>query len=352
MKSILKSIHHKSYSLFLLFSISFLLIGCNGSSSENLENIISKDFGPEKVFGFKDEVIMTTGNFLLKNDIDGQPISNYMIYLVDNKTGGLVASTKSNPSGNTVIDGLINGKEYIIKVAPMATSWASISNKEGKSYIHDSTNTFFQIETQIERNANHIDVPTVMQYPELPNGCEITSLTAVLNYYGINVSKTTMADVYLPQVAFSFQNGKRNGPNPHTAFAGNPRDLRGGWYVYANPIVRAAKDVFVSFEIDLKAENVSGSTREEILSYIDQDIPVIVWVTIDLSPPIKRGGWYIEGTNEFHESFTNLHVVVLEGWEDGKLHIMNPLKGQEIISEDVFFDSYEALGSQAVIIKN
>lgn len=87
MKSILKSIHHKSYSLFLLFSISFLLIGCNGSSSENLENIISKDFGPEKVFGFKDEVIMTTGNFLLKNDIDGQPISNYMIYLVDNKTG-------------------------------------------------------------------------------------------------------------------------------------------------------------------------------------------------------------------------------------------------------------------------
>lgn len=35
------------------------------------------------------------------------------------------------------------------------------------------------------------------QNPELPTGCEITSLTSVLNYYGCNVDKTTMADVYL-----------------------------------------------------------------------------------------------------------------------------------------------------------
>ncbi|MEN2465771.1 C39 family peptidase [Ornithinibacillus sp. JPR2-1] len=33
----------------------------------------------------------------------------------------------------------------------------------------------------------------MMQKPELPNGCEITSLTSVLNYYDYQVSKTNMA---------------------------------------------------------------------------------------------------------------------------------------------------------------
>jgi uncharacterized protein YvpB len=162
-----------------------------------------------------------------------------MIHIVDNNTEGLVTSVKSNPFGETKVDGLIIGKEYIIKVAPKGESTESISTK----------------------------------------------------------------------------NGERTGPNPHKAYAGNPRDLRGGWYVFANPIVKAAKDVITAGKLDLKAENISGSTRDEILSYIDQKIPVVVWVTLDLSPPIKRGGWYIEGTNEFHSSFTNLHAVVLNGWE-------------------------------------
>lgn len=47
----------------------------------------------------------------------------------------------------------------------------------------------------------YIDVPTVMQNPELPNGCEITSLTAVLNSKGYKVEKTEMADIYLPKEA-------------------------------------------------------------------------------------------------------------------------------------------------------
>ncbi|WP_233260501.1 C39 family peptidase [Paenisporosarcina sp. OV554] len=285
------------------------------------------------------------------NSRNGQPIPNYKIYILDSQTGDLVTSAKFNNSGETKIDGLIPGKEYIIKTAYIDDSGQSIENKEEKSYIHESTDTFFGVETYIERKVNYIDVPVVMQYPELPNGCEITSLTAILNSYGIDVSKTIMADRYLPKVAFSTQDGKRFGPNPHIAFAGNPRDLNGGWYVFANPIVKAAEDVIAANKKDLYAENVSGSTREEILSYIDQNIPVVMWVTLDLSPPIKRGGWYIEGTNEFHSSFTNLHAVVLDGWEDGKVHIMNPLKGRVSHSEDVFFDSYEALGSQAVIVK-
>ena len=167
----------------------------------------------------------------------------------------------------------------------------------------------------------------------------------------MNVSKTTMADKYLPKVVISTQKGKRVGPNPHIAYAGNPRDLKGGWYVFATPIVDAAKKSIAANNMDLTAENVSGIMARSRDPFLRLTIPVIVWVTRDLSPPVKRGGWYIERTNEFHSSYTNLHAVVLTGWEDGKVNIMNPLKGHEILPEDAFFDSYESLGSQAVIIK-
>jgi len=340
----------KPRNLLFVISIPFIISACN---TINIDEEISRRDSPASDFtsGKGDENQTTVKNFWLLNSRNGQPFSNYMIYILDIKTGDLVTSAKSIRSGEAKIEGLIHGKEYIIKAAIRDEDGTYNDIKEETPYIHNSTENAFVVETYIERNASYIDVPIVMQNPELPNGCEITALTSILNYYGMNVSKTTMADKYLPKVAFRTLKDKRVGPNPHIAYAGNPRDLKGGWYVFATPIADAAKKSIAANKMDLTAENVSGSTREEILSYIDQSIPVVVWVTRDLSPPIRRGGWYIEGKNEFHSSYTNLHAVVLNGWNNGKVHIMNPLKGHQSISEEAFFDSYEALGSQAVIIK-
>ncbi len=338
-------------SLFLILSIAILLAGCTDNLFLKENNALSEleDSNSEKAG--KTENLPTSRNFMLLNSRNRRPVSNFKIEIVDKMTGNLVTSAYSYPSGEVKIEGLIEGKEYIVKAAIKDDSETFIPIKEEKTYIHESKDDTFLVETYIERSKNRIDIPTVMQYPELPNGCEIVALTAVLNYYGMDVSKTTMADNYLPKTPFSTQDGKKVGPNPHIAYAGNPRELNGGWYVFAAPIVEAANNAIINNKIDLSAENVSGSTREELLSYIDQDIPIVIWVTLDLSPPIIRGGWYMEGTNEFHPSFTNLHAVVLNGWEKGKVHIMNPLEGQLIVSEDIFFDSYEALGSHAIIVK-
>ncbi|AQQ55068.1 hypothetical protein B0X71_09145 [Planococcus lenghuensis] len=287
--------------------------------------------------------------FIVTNARNGQPLADYMIHVLDKSNDSLVASAKSGESGQMKVKGLIDGKEYQIKVLfPDANS---PSFEEETTYIHETTSVSFPIEIYVERKASHLNVPTVFQKPELPNGCEITALTALLNYHGIEVSKTTMADDYLPQESLGYHNSVKIGPNPYHAYAGNPRDSDDGWYVFANPIVEAANSIIAEKGKGLKAENVGGSTREEILSYIDQDIPVAIWVTLDLSPPIKRGGWYIKETSEFHPSFINLHTVVLDGWEDGEVYVMDPLKGRLSHPEDVFFESYKALGSQAVIIK-
>lgn len=337
---------HKFLRFLFLFIFSFVIIGFSPLA-------LSTSIKKFMIEGFELNNPQPNGsarNFLLKNSRNGQPLENYRMYIVDASTSTLVDSVKSDEVGNMKADELVNGKEYRLKIIPADADSASFKVAE-EVYIHDSTSSPVVIETYVEREANRIGIPTVRQNPELPNGCEITTLTAVLTYHGIKTSKTKLADDYLPKETFEFQEGKRIGPDPDQAYAGNPRNANGGWYAFAGPIVEASKKIIDDKGSRLITENVSGSSREEILSYMDQNIPVIVWVTLDLSPPITSGGWYIDGTDEFHSSFINLHTVVLDGWKDGEVTVMDPLKGLVTHPEDKFFESYEALGSQAVLVK-
>lgn len=43
-----------------------------------------------------------------------------------------------------------------------------------------------------------LNVENILQTPELPNGCEITSAAIVLNYLGFDIDKVTLAENYLP----------------------------------------------------------------------------------------------------------------------------------------------------------
>jgi uncharacterized protein YvpB len=196
----------------------------------------------------------------------------------------------------------------------------------------------------------YIDVPLIMQKPELPNGCEITSLTAVLNYYGYKTTKTEMADTYLPKQAFSSKDGKLYGPDPNQLYAGDPRSQKGGFYSFAAPIVKAADNYFHAKDLTGSAKDISGSTREQLIQQLNAGVPVVVWTTLDMSKPNINYGWYLTDTGEYYEALVNLHVVVLNGYEDGKVHVMNPLQGQVTYDADVFFGSYEEMGSHALVV--
>ncbi|RAZ81286.1 C39 family peptidase [Planococcus halotolerans] len=338
---------HKLIRFGLLFALSFFIIGFSPSSlGTSLKKIMADGFVLES-----SEQSISPKAFLLTNSRNGQPLENYLMYIVDTSTSTLVDVLKSDEAGEMKAEALVDGKEYRLRIVLADTDSSAVKLAEESFYTHQPDALPTSIDTYVEREAIHIDVPVLMQDPELPNGCEITTLTSVLNHYRLKVSKTTMADDYLPKSPFTSKNGKRFGPDPHQAYAGNPRKANGGWYVFAEPIVEASKGIVASKSSRLITENVSGSTREEILSYTDRNIPVIVWVTLDLSPPVTSGGWYIEGTNDFHPSFSNLHSVVLDGWEDGKVYVMDPLKGRVSYPEKTFFDSYEAMGSQAVIVR-
>ncbi|AST93859.1 C39 family peptidase [Sutcliffiella cohnii] len=199
------------------------------------------------------------------------------------------------------------------------------------------------------KNGVSIPVETILQNPELPNGCEITSLTAVLQFCGYSISKTEMADDYLTKVPFFWKDGKLIGGNPYEAYAGDPR-RKDGFFSYAPPIVDAARTYIADVGGKETVKDLSGSTPGEIMEYLQQGNPVVIWVTLDLSPPKVTYSWHFESTEEKFQAPVNLHAVVLNGYENGMVHVMDPLKGQVTHDAIDFFNSYIELGSHALVV--
>ena len=102
--------------------------------------------------------------------------------------------------------------------------------------------------------------------------------------------------------------------------------------------------------MEFRALDITNATKQELIDYVKSGVPVLTWVTIDWKEPRKFSHWVIEGTNQKHGVYKNLHAVVLTGYQNGKVTIMNPLTGIEKIDEKTFFRTYKQLGSHALVI--
>ncbi len=239
----------------------------------------------------------------------------------------------------------LNQKEHVLDVNSDMTT-VTIKN-ELANYVKSYERTE---DGKININEILIPVAPLLQLPELPNGCEITALTAVLNYYGYNVSKMVMADDFLRKEPFVKKGDKLYGANPYKAYAGNPRSKDEGFFTYTPPILEAANNYFKSVDGEDYTLDISGSSREEIMQRLNRGVPVLIWVTLDLRKPNIKYSWYFHDTGERFDSPTNLHAVVLNGYDGENVHVMNPLKGQTKYNADAFFKSYEELGSHAMVV--
>lgn len=293
------------------------------------------------------------------------PIRDTTYTITYEATDVVLDTLKTDETGKGTSSLLDYGTKYTIRQTEVMLPYKlsetefHIEVSEPSMEVEDSNQMYEHVKAieraldgQIEISSVYIEVDTLMQKPELPNGCEIVSLTAVLNYYGYEVSKTEMADVYLPKEPFFREDNKLFGPDPYKAYSGNPRDLKGGFFSYSPPIVEAAKSYLDAVGGSNSVADISGSTREQIIEYLNKGIPVVIWTTLDMSKPKITYGWHLNDTGEYFPAPVNLHVVVLNGYEDNLVHVMNPLKGQVTYDADVFFNSYDEMGSHALIVGN
>ena len=199
-------------------------------------------------------------------------------------------------------------------------------------------NVQMQTET-IENYYKMEDFEWLSQNPELPTGCEITSLTSVLNYYGINVKKETMADDYL----------KKGDGSYYKMFLGNPRDA-GSFGCMAQPIVDAANLYFKKNNVSMKASNVSGVTFDKILEYVSQGVPMIVWNTMGMAPAYESQTLTLDGRE--YTWIAPEHCVVVVGYDldNNEVYVADPMAGMITRNLKTFEERYNSLKRQAVYV--
>ena len=188
-----------------------------------------------------------------------------------------------------------------------------------------------------------LGVKYVSQYPSLPNGCEITSLATVLNFYGYNISKEDLAREYLKK-------GEVGSSNFYKEFVGDPFK-NNSFGCYAPVIVDAANSYLSAADSPLRAVDLTGSDFKELLWWVREGTPVIVWGAANISvEPAFSIEWIVDG--EYLIWKTNLHCMVLSGYDTRKntVIVSDPMRGIKEYDMDAFVKRFKQFYSQAVIL--
>lgn len=196
--------------------------------------------------------------------------------------------------------------------------------------------------------------PIVYQMPQLPTGCEITALTMVLQYYGLDADKEEMATDYLPTSPstnrYTGSDGRVYGIDLDAYFVGSPFDDSG---IICGPqaIITAANQYLEDQGSSLQAVDRTGATPEELYALVDQDIQVVVWVTIGMTPRQEaRSGWYTE-SGKYVDWTTNDHCAVLVGYTDTTVWIADPLAGLVEYDRDAFEEVFASQDNRCVVLQ-
>ncbi|WP_010631857.1 C39 family peptidase [Sporolactobacillus vineae] len=210
--------------------------------------------------------------------------------------------------------------------------------------IRESRQILRQDQENIPEEAE-VSAPFVSQRPELPNGCEVTSLTMLLRSAGIPADKMTLA-AQMEKVPFS--SGKFNG-NPNEGFVGNMYNgdkAHPGLAVYHGPVADLAGKYLGNRVVDF-----TGSSWNKVEEQLAEGHPVWVITSINFVP-VADSQWVNWHTRQgdMKVSFQE-HSVLLTGYDKNHVRFNDPLSrsgGTRIAVKSAFVTAWEQFGRQAI----
>lgn len=187
---------------------------------------------------------------------------------------------------------------------------------------------------------HHIDFETV-KYDEYNNkGCELPATCALLNFYGIEITPSKLFE-YIPVSSVS---------TPASDIL---------WYTWDtsscySPVIEIAlQGVFVDYEITDKTvvNYLSKINLNELLTtYIDADIPVLIWSTINMNEPVFKTDYTSDGSS--FEYTNDAQCYIITGYTEDVIEAYEPYYGKiKEYPRDVFIQRYEDMFSQAIVIE-
>lgn len=186
----------------------------------------------------------------------------------------------------------------------------------------------------------------IYQWPDLPTGCEVTALTMAMRYQGFELTKTEMANNYLPYT-WNFTADVRY------YFLGHPTDKESAG-CYAPCIVTTAENYLEAKNLseEWTVLNLTGSDPEVLYDYVAKGTPVVVWVTSGMKVPYVNYYCYGEDGEVIPWMFPE-HCAVLIGYdkENGTVQFADSEIGIINTSSIEHFEMiYEMMMEQAIVL--
>lgn len=214
----------------------------------------------------------------------------------------------------------------------------------GAIYLFNKNKINDEIDWMTMKQEQKLNVPLENQMPDLPNGCEVTSLSMLMNYYGIKVSKNELAETI--QHVDSFTDGGKYRGNPHQGFVGHMTIANAGWCVYNEPLYNVAR------KYTSHIENITGSDFLSLLKLVSTGHPVMIITTTTFNKVNNMQTW---DTNTGKINVTpSSHACVITGYSKPKkvVYVNNPYgyKNQPVNWKNLQA-SYNQQGRQALYIR-
>lgn len=214
----------------------------------------------------------------------------------------------------------------------------------GAIYLFNKNKINDEIDWMTMKQEQKLNVPLENQMPDLPNGCEVTSLSMLMNYYGIKVSKNELAETI--QHVDSFTDGGKYRGNPHQGFVGHMTIANAGWCVYNEPLYNVAR------KYTSHIENITGSDFLSLLKLVSNGHPVMIITTTTFNKVNNMQTW---DTNTGKINVTpSSHACVITGYSKPKkvVYVNNPYgyKNQPVNWKNLQA-SYNQQGRQALYIR-
>ncbi len=193
-----------------------------------------------------------------------------------------------------------------------------------------------------------LHVPSESQLPLLYNGCEVTSLSMLLDYLHINETPLSLAHAIVRDKTPLVTNG--NGQilswgDPNRGFVGSISGHAPGFGVYHHPI-----DVLLNRYVSGHAQDLTGDHFADLLAALRSGRPVIVWTTINFSPDISWITWH--SPEGLIKTTMAEHAVLLVGYDTRDVYVNNPLNGAKAqpVPRQIFRKTWILMGRQAVTV--
>jgi len=230
-----------------------------------------------------------------------------------------------------------------------------LSNTESSPANSQTTNSstaeILMADTDLSTN-QLLDVPLEEQYGgevAMENGCEITALSMLLNYYGYGTDKNELVEL-LDFVPLFEDAGKRIHGNPHDGFVGNIYEGYEAMGVAVEPIAKVANEVV---QDNQKVVANNDTSFDDLVRIFQTGTPVWVITTVDFQVPTEDDFRTWQTTSGEIEVSPLCHAVVITGVDEENVYVNDPYGYKNrVVDRTDFEEIYQLMGSESLYLED